>query len=175
QGDERRDDDRRARQEHRRQLIAQRLARAGRQDGKRILAIQHAPDDFFLARLEALVAEVPSKRFGKVDVDRHDVLDQTFLAIRTARRQRSAARFLTAPSPGAAPERRSPETYPVLCSVKPTVPSGFFLQMPEPGPPIRATFVAPATRAGPPRAAEGGSRKRGRGHPVLRTRARSVP
>src|SRR5450755_4449863 len=89
-----------------------------------------------------------TKRFGEVDVDRHDVLDRTFLAVRTARRQRSAARFLTAPSPRAAPQRHSPETYPVPSVVKPTVPSGFFLQTSRPGRPISATFVALAPRAG---------------------------
>ena len=58
QRDERRDDDGRAGQQHRGQLIAQRLAGAGRQNGERVFAVQHAPDDLFLARLEVLVAEV---------------------------------------------------------------------------------------------------------------------
>ena len=38
-----------------------------------IPAVQNAPDDFFLTRLEALVTEVRSERLVEVDIDLHEL------------------------------------------------------------------------------------------------------
>ena len=54
QRDQRADDDRRAFEQQRRQLIGQALARAGRENRQRVLPPQNARHDFFLARVETL-------------------------------------------------------------------------------------------------------------------------
>jgi hypothetical protein len=58
--DERRDDDRRSGQHQCRQLITQRLTRAGRHDGQGIAAGQQMLDDRALARTKIGMTEVVS-------------------------------------------------------------------------------------------------------------------
>jgi len=57
QGDQRRDDDRRPRQQQCGQLITQRLPRSGGQDRQRIFARKDAPEHLFLTGVEVLVPE----------------------------------------------------------------------------------------------------------------------
>ena len=63
QGDQRREHQRRARQEQRRKLEGQRLARAGGQDGQRVGAGKDPVDDGGLAGEKAIVAEDIAQRF----------------------------------------------------------------------------------------------------------------
>ena len=60
--DERRDDERRARQHQRRELEAERLAGARGHDGEEIPPRERRPHDLFLARAEGPVAEVTLER-----------------------------------------------------------------------------------------------------------------
>ena len=55
--DQGRDDQRRARQQEGRELIADRLARTGRHDGEHVAALEDRPDDLLLPRAEGAVAE----------------------------------------------------------------------------------------------------------------------
>ena len=57
QRDQRRDDERQPAVEHRGQLVAERLAAAGRHDGEDVLAGEHRRDDLRLAGAETVVAE----------------------------------------------------------------------------------------------------------------------
>src|SRR5579863_6116518 len=72
EGDQRRNDHRRSRQQQRRKLIAERFSSAGREDGKSILAFEHAGNDFLLPWVEKFVPEVAPQGFVEVDVDGHD-------------------------------------------------------------------------------------------------------
>jgi hypothetical protein len=62
QGDERRDHQRRARQQRRRKLVAQRFAGAGRHDGDGVLAGEHTPDHGVLTFAQLAKAEDLPKR-----------------------------------------------------------------------------------------------------------------
>ncbi len=57
QGDERRDGDRGPGEEERRELVEERLAPAGREDGEHVLPVEHRLDDLPLAIAEGRVAE----------------------------------------------------------------------------------------------------------------------
>ena len=58
QRDQRRDDERQPRQQQGRDLIAERLARAGGHDGQRVPSGQKGADDLFLPGAEGVVAEI---------------------------------------------------------------------------------------------------------------------
>ena len=71
QRDQRRDDDGRPVEQHRRQLIGQRFARAGRHDGERVLAGEDAGDDALLHPPESGEAEDAVEGFCGVGGDSH--------------------------------------------------------------------------------------------------------
>ena len=58
QRDQRRDDERQPRQQQGRDLIAERLARAGWHDGQRVPSGQKGADDLLLPGAEGVVAEI---------------------------------------------------------------------------------------------------------------------
>src|SRR5258708_714345 len=66
QRDERRDNERRARQHHRRELIPERLAEARRHDREHVASAQHGSHDAFLCRTEPAVTEMLAEDGGKI-------------------------------------------------------------------------------------------------------------
>jgi hypothetical protein len=61
EGDERRDDERQARQDHGGELITERLSGARRHDGENVPAGEHRAHELFLSRPEGRVPEEPGE------------------------------------------------------------------------------------------------------------------